>query len=133
MRRLLLSGIILGLATSGCRDGSRDSGADDGGSDESGGDTGGGPAPLGCEDDLGLGPAPLRRLTRNEYDNTIRDLLGDDSRLAQAFVADDTALGFAVAGHVSPLVVQQYMDAAEAIAARTTEDLPSVGRFIEPG
>src|SRR5437762_13611433 len=31
------------------------------------------------------GPAPLRRLTRAEFDNTIRDLIGEDRRLAQAF------------------------------------------------
>lgn len=84
------------------------------------------PEPLGCEEGLSLGTAPLRRLTRGEYDNTIRDLLGDDSRPAQAFVADDTSLGFATAGHVSTLVAQQYMDAAETIAARAVSDLDAL-------
>jgi len=32
------------------------------------------------------GPSPLRRLTHREYDNTVRQLLGDTSDLAKAFV-----------------------------------------------
>jgi hypothetical protein len=30
------------------------------------------------------GASPIRRLTRFEYNNTVRDLLGDDSGLASA-------------------------------------------------
>ncbi len=113
------------MASSGCA-GSRaqDEAVDDGGSDDGGQSDDA--EPLGCEQGIELGSAPLRRLTRNEYDNTVRDLLGDDTRPASAFAADDTALGFAVAGHVSLLVAQHYMDAAEAIAARATADLTAL-------
>jgi len=40
------------------------------------------------------GGAPIRRLSRFEYDNSIRDLLGDDSRPAQALPADEANGGF---------------------------------------
>ena len=33
--------------------------------------------------DINPGPAPIRRLTRTEYDNTVRDLLGEDKGLAK--------------------------------------------------
>lgn len=41
-----------------------------------------------------LPPTPLRRLTRAEYNNTIRDLLGDSSNPANAFNEDEIAGGF---------------------------------------
>src|SRR3954471_20936907 len=67
----------------------------------------------------GPGPSPIRRLTRFEYDNTIRDLLGDDSHPSAVFPPDETAEGFdnnaEVAG-VTDLLAEQYLDVAEAIA-----------------
>lgn len=65
--------------------------------------------------------APIRRLTRFEYDNTVRDLLGDDSHPAQAFVPDELAHGFdnqAETLVVTQLLAEQYLGAAEQIAAR---------------
>src|SRR4051794_36028816 len=35
------------------------------------------------------GPSPLRRLTHREYDNTIRQLLGDTSDPAKAFAPEE--------------------------------------------
>src|SRR6185436_16302398 len=55
---------------------------------------GGGPpvvatdAPRTCNANQ-LGASPLHRLTRVEYDNTIRDLLGENLDLAKDFVADE--------------------------------------------
>lgn len=66
-------------------------------------------------------PVPMRRLTRTQYDNTVRDLLGDDTRPARGFPADDTSHGFdnmAELLSVSPLLVEKYDAAAEALAAR---------------
>jgi hypothetical protein len=65
------------------------------------------------------GPAFVRRLNRFEYDNTIRDLLGDESNPASAFPTEEMRLGFdnnATALQVSPALVEQYMRAAETLA-----------------
>ncbi|HEU4406293.1 MAG TPA: DUF1592 domain-containing protein [Polyangiaceae bacterium] len=82
-------------------------------------------APL-CGVDTSPGPAPARRLTRWEYNNTVRDLLGDGSRPADAFPADEEALGFsnnATALTTSSTLVQSYMLAAEGLAERAAERL----------
>ena len=39
-------------------------------------------------------PAVLRRLTHSQYNNTVRDLLGDDSNLAAQFPPEDFVNGF---------------------------------------
>src|SRR5689334_1883064 len=40
------------------------------------------------------GSAPVRRMTRAEYNNTVRDLLGDTTSPAQGFSLEEEALGF---------------------------------------
>jgi Protein of unknown function (DUF1592)/Protein of unknown function (DUF1588)/Protein of unknown function (DUF1587)/Protein of unknown function (DUF1595)/Protein of unknown function (DUF1585)/Planctomycete cytochrome C len=58
----------------------------------------------------------IRRLNRQEYNNTIRDLLGVDLRLADAFPPDDIGFGFDNIGsalNISPILVEKYLDAAE--------------------
>src|SRR4051812_28322269 len=58
------------------------------------------------------GPAPVRRLTRFEYDNTVRDLLGDGSHPSMAFPPDETAEGFdnnAEVMGVTDLLAEQYL------------------------
>jgi hypothetical protein len=70
------------------------------------------------------GPAPVRRVTRLEYDNTVRDLLGTSQRLGAAFPPEERRLGFdnnAAALSVSPLLAEQYLDAAEALAAEAVD------------
>jgi hypothetical protein len=66
----------------------------------------------------GVSEGPFRRITRREYDNTVRDLFGDASGLAGAFPAEDEQAGFALGGTVTALSVESYQGAAEAIAAR---------------
>src|SRR5262245_55962452 len=44
--------------------------------------------PPAAGDPTEAGPSPLRRLTRREYNNTVRDLLGDTSRPADQFPLD---------------------------------------------
>ena len=51
----------------------------------------GGAAELRCETPA-VGPSPLRRLTHAEYDNSVRDLLGDTTQPGSRF-ATDTAVG----------------------------------------
>lgn len=80
----------------------------------------GAPAAVGCEAGaLRAGPAPLRRLTRDDYDRTVRDLLGDTSRPARAFLADEKAGAFDANGvtPVSDLALEKYAAAAESLAA----------------
>ena len=66
------------------------------------------------------GRVTARRLNRNEYSNTIRDLLGVSFRAADDFPSDDSGYGFDNIGDVltvSPLLMEKYMAAAERIAA----------------
>jgi hypothetical protein len=73
----------------------------------------GGPSAQQCSD----GAHALRRLNRAEYDNTVRDLLGETERPAAAFPADPTGKGFDNEARlltVSPSLVEAY----EATAGR---------------
>jgi len=72
------------------------------------------------------GPSPLRRLTHREYDNTVRQLLGDTSDPAKTFAPEEEAFGFdnsAEARGVTPLLAEQYMNAAEQLAAHAAPNL----------
>lgn len=72
------------------------------------------------------GPAPIRRLTRVEYNNTIYQLFGDNSQPANAFPPDEEAGGFdnqAAVLVVSPLLAENYLSAAEELAATHTPSL----------
>ncbi len=72
------------------------------------------------------GKSPIRRMTRFEYDNTVRDLLGDDSHPAANFVPEEEALGFdnqAAALGVTQILAEQYMVASEKIAATAVTNL----------
>ncbi len=66
-----------------------------------------------------VGPTALKRLTHREYDNSVRDLLGDSSAPGLAF-APDTQVGLfdntSAAQTVSVLLADQYLDAAERLA-----------------
>jgi hypothetical protein len=67
------------------------------------------------------GRVPPRRLTRAEYNNTIRDLTGLDFRPADDFPPDDTAYGFdtvADALTLPPLLFEKYLAAAEKVLDR---------------
>ena len=78
-----------------------------------GDDTGGVPA----EDP---GRVTSHRLNRNEYNNTVRDLLGTSQTPADAFPADDFGLGFDNIADVlstSPLQAELYERAADGLIA----------------
>jgi hypothetical protein len=67
------------------------------------------------------GHVTARRLNRNEYSNTIRDLLAVDFRAEKDFPTDDSGYGFdniADVLTISPVLMENYMDAAEIIASR---------------
>lgn len=75
------------------------------------------------------GPRILRRLSREEYDATIKDLFGLDSHWGRAFVPDIVRGGFdnnADALRVTPLLADQIGRAAEEIAAEVMKTPTSV-------
>ncbi len=117
------------LTPAACRDDGANASADgtdsDGMDSDGDGETAGDPAACGDEG-LSPGDAPLRRLTHWEYDNTIRDLLGDDGRYGEGFPNESAAVGFdnAASGQqVGTMLAEDYMRAAETISAAATEDL----------
>jgi hypothetical protein len=67
------------------------------------------------------GPVLLRRLTKAEYNYTIRDLTGVDLRPARKFLEDSVAgEGFANTGEalfMAPDLIPKYLDAARLVAA----------------
>lgn len=75
------------------------------------------------------GRVTARRLNRQEYDNTVRDLLGIDSNPSRAFPVDDSGYGFDNNGDVlslSPLLMEKYLSAAEdLVEAATARELDS--------
>lgn len=76
------------------------------------------------------GRVTLRRLNRVEYRNTIRDLMGIDFNAEAEFPPDDSGHGFDNISDVltlSPLLLEKYLAAAEAIVDRA---VPKVGRVM---
>ena len=65
-------------------------------------------------------PAPtLRRLTHNQYNNTVRDLLGDQTAPANQFPPEDFVDGFKDqydAQNLTPLLAEAYSASAEKLA-----------------
>ena len=81
------------------------------------------------------GPVTLRRLTNFEYDNTIRDLTGQDYRLSKEFQPDGGGgEGFSNIGDVlfvSPQQLDKYLKAARTLADHATI-LPGTGVQFHP-
>lgn len=76
--------------------------------------------PAHCSARVSPGPAPLRRLTRSEYENTLAELLGDTSRPGALFPPEEEVLGFdnnAAGRAVSNVHVELYMAIAERLIA----------------
>jgi hypothetical protein len=72
------------------------------------------------ENNLDPGRVTIRRLNRNEYRRTIRDLTEFPFKSEEELPSDDTGYGFDNIGDVlsiSPLLMEKYMDAAEKIVA----------------
>ncbi len=72
---------------------------------------------------------PIRRLTRFEYNNTVRDLLGDTTGPADVLPPEEEVAGFnnqAAALTTSDLLIEQYMKVAEGVSARAIENLASI-------
>lgn len=88
------------------------------------------------------GRVTVRRLNRNEYDNTIRDLVGLDLKPAEDFPSDDVGHGFDNIGDVltiSDVLMERYLSAAEGIMTKAIVLTPPKpverwmsGRYLEP-
>jgi hypothetical protein len=84
-----------------------------------------------CESSAVPPAVVMRRLNRQEYDNTIRDLLGLDLHLADDFPPDDMGFGYDNIGsalNVSPVHIEKYLRAAER-AVEAAIDVPDADRF----
>ena len=95
-----------------------------GGSAGSSGTAGSGSLPpQTCTTGTGVSRAPMRRLTRFEYNNTVRDLVQDKSLPANAFPSEESGNGFgndADAQAVVASLAEQYITVAEKVAAGAT-------------
>ena len=62
--------------------------------------------------------ATIRRLTRTEYQNAIRDLLALDVDVASLLPGDDSSYGFdnVTVGDLSPTLLERYISAAQKIS-----------------
>jgi hypothetical protein len=75
------------------------------------------------------GPSPLRRLTREDYNHTVRDLLADTTAPASTFPEEEIALNFvnnADIQSVSSLLIEGYENAAVKLASAAAEDVPTL-------
>jgi hypothetical protein len=102
-----------------------------GGTTTPGGSSGGGvPSASGAAcNNVVPGPSPLRRLTRAEYANTVRDLFGDAPDVAADFPAEERTHGFdnnATTRAVSDLLAERYFNAAGTLAEHAVTKLPTL-------
>ena len=73
------------------------------------------------------GRVTIRRLSRREYQNSVRDLTGVAYRADKNFPADDVGYGFDNIADVlslSPILMEKYLQAAETISAKA---IPNAG------
>jgi hypothetical protein len=77
-------------------------------------------APSACSATPSVGVSPLRRLTRSQYNHTVRDLLGLSGDHAASLGLDEKVGLFYsnVNNPVTELLVEQYMTAAESLAGQ---------------
>jgi len=78
---------------------------------------------------------PIRRLTRFEYNNTVRDLLGDTSNPADVLPPEEEVAGFnnqAAALTSSDLLIEQYMKVAENVSARAAGNIDALLAGCDP-
>jgi hypothetical protein len=88
----------------------------------------GGGAPASVTHDVQAGLAPLRRLTQEQYVNTVRDLLGITDPITGDLPIDEGAGGFYsnIIAPISELQIEKYRTAAEVLASKAAENLPAL-------
>lgn len=87
------------------------------------------PTPESCAQNQALERTPLRRLTRTEYTNTVKDLLNVDVTAAADIPADEVTNGFdnnANVLTVSSLHEEKYVLVSEALAKLAVQNLSTL-------
>lgn len=77
--------------------------------------------------------AQMRRLTHSQYNNTVRDLLGDQTRPADSFPEEDFVNGFrnqTTAQDIPPLLAEAYHTAAGKLARAAFQGGDDANRLI---
>ena len=89
----------------------------------------GGPAASGPVEHV-----PLRRLTRAQYNNTVRDLLGVTGDAAQSFGLDESEGGFAANSKapVKELQIEKYQQVAEELAGKAIANMARLAPCAPP-
>jgi len=124
---VVLAGLVGGA---GCYQGVPGSADDDGtfgtGSADDGSGSTGGPAEI-CADPS-TDTSPLRRLTRSQYDNTVRDLLGITGNPSAQLAPDEKVGAFYsnASAPVTELLAEQYMRTAEDLAEQAVSNMATL-------
>lgn len=101
---------------------SGDQGREAGGGEDNGPGPGGGGGTASVGEAKAVGTFPLRRLSRTEYNNTVKQLLGDTSRPADSFPREARAAGgFVETLGASSVEIARYREAADNLAAATVK------------
>jgi hypothetical protein len=89
-----------------------------------------GPAPVAtsCKADQ-IGISPLRRLTKLEYDNSIKELLGTDLKLSEKFSEDELAGPFP-GNYFTPISESQYAQYERAAATAADKAMTQLGQLV---
>jgi hypothetical protein len=79
--------------------------------------------------------SPVRRISRVEYDNMVRDLLGDTTQPAEGFVPESpmaNGVNFETNTYteVSTLIAQQYQQAAETLAQTAVSNAATLSTLL---
>ena len=93
-----------------------------------------GGAPVDCTAPV-PGASPIRRLTRFEYSNTVRDLLGDTTRAGDLLPPEQKGNGFsndAASITTTRVLVDAYRSVAHDLAVRATGDLGGASGHGQP-
>jgi len=80
------------------------------------------------------GRTVLRRLNRVEYENTVRDLFAVDVAVKELLPEDTIAHGFDTIGsalNVSPVLMERYLEAADAVLSAATAPRASIPSKVE--
>ena len=121
--------VLVGFLLAGCTGHIGDSGDGDGdGIVDNVGDNGTPQAPGAPSADgkYGIGATGIRRMTVWEYDNTLRDLLGDTSRPGAALLPEDVRAPFDndfIAQETSKVLVEAAETLSAGVAARLVADV----------